>query len=68
MTGGYRRMTQLAQTAEDIEAEIKACREKLANMRPSLEKQKIMAHVVRLRLKASAKRWFVKVPKPHRPF
>jgi hypothetical protein len=60
--------TRPEQTAEDIEAEIKACREKIAKMRPSLEKQKILAHIARLRLRASAKRWLSRVPKPHRPF
>lgn len=54
------------QTAEDIEAEIKACREKIASMRPSLEKQKILAHMAGLRLRANAKRWIAKVSKPLR--
>jgi hypothetical protein len=57
-----------AQTLEEIEAEIKACREKLANMWLSLEKQKIWAHIARLRLRANAKRWFSRETKPHRPF
>jgi hypothetical protein len=60
--------TRRDQTAEDIDAEIKACREKIANMRPSLEKQKILAHLARLRLRLSAKRWVAKVSTLHRPF
>jgi hypothetical protein len=55
-------------TLEEIEAEIKACREMVANMRPSLEKQKILARIAKLRLQASARRWFSKGPKRHRPF
>jgi hypothetical protein len=60
--------TQPAQTLEEIEAEIRACQEKIANMRPSLEKQKIWAHMARLRLRANAKRWFSREPRPDRPF
>jgi hypothetical protein len=62
---GCRRMNtpRPAQSVEDIQAEIKACQEKIANMRPSLERQKIMAHIARLRLRANAKRWLAKMPK-----
>ena len=61
-------MTTPEQTLEEIDAEIKACREKVANMRPSLAKQKVLAHIARLRLRASVKRWFSREPKRHRPF
>ena len=52
-------------TTEDIEAQIKASRAKIAGMRPSLEKQTILAHISRLRSFVSAKRWLQKAPKPH---
>jgi len=51
-------------TAEQIDDEIKLHQAKVAKMRPSLEKQSIMAHIFRLRSFASAKRWLAKTPKP----
>lgn len=52
-------------TTEDIEAQIKVSRAKIAGMRPSLEKQTILAHISRLRSFVSAKRWLQKAPRPH---
>jgi hypothetical protein len=52
------------QTAEQIDDEIKLQQAKVAKMRPSLEKQSIMADISRLRSFASAKRWLAKTPKP----
>jgi hypothetical protein len=52
------------QTAQQIDDEIKLSQAKAAKMRPSLEKQSLMAHISRLRSIASAKRWLSKAPEP----
>jgi hypothetical protein len=54
------------QTAAELDAEIKVNQAKVAKMRPSLEKQTVMAYISRLRSFASAKRWLAKMPKPRR--
>jgi hypothetical protein len=49
-------------TIEEINDEIKLCQGKAAKMRPSLEKQSVMAHISRLRAMASAKQWLARAP------
>jgi hypothetical protein len=50
-------------TTEQLDDEIKLHQAKAAKMRPSLEKQSVMAYISRLRSFASAKRWLAKTPK-----
>jgi hypothetical protein len=49
-------------TIEQINDEIKLCQGKAAKMRPSLEKQSVIAHISRLRALASAKQWLARTP------
>jgi len=48
---------------KQIDDEIKLFQGKAAKMRPSLEKQSIMAHISRLRSFASAKQWLSRTPR-----
>jgi hypothetical protein len=49
-------------TTEQLDDEIKLHQGQAAKMRPSLEKQSVMAYISRLRSFASAKRWLAKTP------